>query len=90
MAKSYTVLADFGVKRWLTFKELQEFKPLPFIFPILAAKEGMTADVMYIYSRNILILRNTLIIKIWFYGSNGHESGWSEVSGDGQEVQYVS
>ncbi|WZZ86794.1 hypothetical protein YC2023_115373 [Brassica napus] len=38
--------SDPGVKPWLTFKELQEFKPLPLIFPILAAKKkGMTTNV---------------------------------------------
>ena len=69
--------SDPGVKPWLTFKELQEFKPLPLIFPFFAGKKGMTIDITYIvmYARNRLILGNTLIIKIWFYGSDGHESG---------------
>ncbi|WZZ60966.1 hypothetical protein YC2023_061073 [Brassica napus] len=31
--------SDPGVKPWLIFKELQEFKPLPFIFPFLAGKK---------------------------------------------------
>ncbi|CAN6857543.1 unnamed protein product, partial [Brassica oleracea] len=40
--------SDPGVKPWLTFKELQEFKPLPLIFPILAAKKkGMTTNVTF-------------------------------------------
>lgn len=65
--------------------------PLPLIFPILVAKKkGITAGVTYMYARKRLILRNTLIMKIWFYGSDGQECGWREVPGDDQEVQHVS
>ncbi|KAG2270989.1 hypothetical protein Bca52824_065544 [Brassica carinata] len=38
--------SDPGVKPWLIFKELQEFKPLPFIFPFLAGKKGMAIMAM--------------------------------------------
>ncbi|CAF1931244.1 unnamed protein product, partial [Brassica napus] len=58
--------SDPGVKPWLIFKELQEFKPLPFIFPFLAGKKGKSSIVSWtgksFLTRNKKVVESKVIV----------------------------
>lgn len=80
--------------RLLNFKEFQEFKHVgddsPTISPSYhCCKNSMNIYLTCMFPSQRLILRKTDQEIIWFCGSDGQRSGWSQVPGDDPEVQHV-